>query len=131
MTNTKKKLLIILGALFVAGAAIAGVLYLAFPVQMTTYGGMARNYLMTLGAPAGTVNTETNPAYQAPVAAAPARLPPTAWPNAAAGDWPSYNRTLSSQRYSPLSQINTKNVGQAEGSVHLRHPSVHLPLSPV
>jgi alcohol dehydrogenase (cytochrome c) len=27
-----------------------------------------------------------------------------------AGDWPSYNRTLTSERYSPLSQINTKNV---------------------
>ena len=28
----------------------------------------------------------------------------------AAGDWPSYNRTPSSQRFSPLDQINTKNV---------------------
>ena len=32
------------------------------------------------------------------------------WPNAAVGDWPSYNRTPTSQRYSPLNQINTKNV---------------------
>ena len=30
----------------------------------------------------------------------------------AAGDWPSYNRTLTSERYSQLSQINTKNVGK-------------------
>jgi glucose dehydrogenase len=33
-------------------------------------------------------------------------------PSAAAGDWPSYNRTLTSDRYSQLSQINTMNVGK-------------------
>jgi len=27
-----------------------------------------------------------------------------------AGSWSSYNRTLTSERYSPLSQINTQNV---------------------
>ena len=32
--------------------------------------------------------------------------------SATAGDWPSYNRTVTSDRYSPLSEINTKNVGQ-------------------
>jgi len=29
-----------------------------------------------------------------------------------AGDWPGYTRDLSGQRFSPLTQINTKNVGQ-------------------
>jgi alcohol dehydrogenase (cytochrome c) len=108
-----KKWLYILGALFVAGVALAGILYVAFPIAMTTYGGMGLNYLKTLSTPAGTVSTEVNPAYQAVAPAASAR-PATdeAWPNAAAGDWPSYNRTPSSQRYSPLTQINTKNVGQ-------------------
>ena len=33
-------------------------------------------------------------------------------PSAASADWPSYNRTLTSERYSPLNQINTKNVGK-------------------
>src|SRR5688572_23711336 len=42
--------------------------------------------------------------------------PPTASPSAvqstvADGDWPGYNRTLDSQRYSPLNQITTENVG--------------------
>ena len=107
-----KKIWLILGGLFVAGVAIAGILYLAFPVAMTTYGGMGLNYLKSMGAPAGTVTTETNPAYQAPVAAVPAAaLVDATWPNAAAGDWPSYNRTPTSQRYSPLDQINTKNAG--------------------
>jgi alcohol dehydrogenase (cytochrome c) len=33
-------------------------------------------------------------------------------PDTIAGDWPSYNRTLTSERYSQLSQINTKNAGK-------------------
>ena len=108
----KRKPLLILGSLFVVGVVIAGVLYVTFPVQMTTYGGMGLNYLKTLSTPAGTVSTETNPAYKAPVAVVPSpSLADAAWPNAAAGDWPSYNRTPSSQRYSPLDQINAKNVG--------------------
>jgi alcohol dehydrogenase (cytochrome c) len=107
-----KKIWIIIGALIAAGVVVGGVLYVTFPVQMTTYGGMGLNYLKTLSVPAGAVTTETNPAYVATVAAASA--PPVAdpvWPNAAAGDWPSYNRTPSSQRYSPLTQITAKNVG--------------------
>ncbi len=61
-----KRLFIVLGSLFVAGLVIAGVLYRSFPVQMTTYGGMGLNYFKSLNAPAGTVSTETNPAYKAP-----------------------------------------------------------------
>ncbi len=96
----------------VAGLVLGGLLYVAFPIAMTTYGGMGLNYLKTLSTPAGTVSTEANPAYQAPAAAAPSPPPLDAWPNTAVGDWPSYNRTPTSQRYSPLDQINTKNVGQ-------------------
>jgi alcohol dehydrogenase (cytochrome c) len=108
-----KKLSIIAGALFVAGLAIAGILYVTFPIEMTTYGGMGLNYLRTLSTPAGTVSTEANAAYKSAVASAPAPAAvDTAWPNAAAGDWPSYNRTPSSQRYSPLTQITTKNVSE-------------------
>ena len=106
-----KRLWIILGSLFVVGVVIAGVLYVTFPVQMTTYGGMGLNYFKSMNAPAGTLNTEPNPAYKAPAAVASVSPPvDPVWPGAAAGDWPSYNRTPSSQRYSPLDQINTKNV---------------------
>ena len=111
---TKKvKVWVIIGALFVAGLAIAGLLYVTFPIAMTTYGGMALNYLKTLSTPAGTLSTEANPAYKGAETVA-ASTPPAdaAWPNAAVGDWPSYNRTPTSQRFSPLTQINTKNVGQ-------------------
>jgi alcohol dehydrogenase (cytochrome c) len=110
---TKKKLLVTIGALVVAGIATAGILYAAFPIGMTTYGGMALNYVKTLSTPAGTVNAEANAAFKAPEASDSAPpLADAAWPNAAVGDWPSYNRTPTSQRYSPLNQINTKNVGQ-------------------
>ena len=92
---------------------------------MTTYGGMSLNYLKTLSTPAGTVSTEANPAYQAPAAAAPSPLA-DAWPNTAAGDWPSYNRTPSSQRYSPLNQITTKNVGQLKVLCTYDTHEIHL-----
>ena len=102
------KLGIIAGALFVIGAVTAGALYAAYPVQLSTAVGLTRNYLITLSAPAGTITTELNPAYKVVEAAVPSSPPA----RAAAQDWPSYNRTLDSDRRSPLTQINTKNAGQ-------------------
>ena len=66
---------VIIGSLFVAGVVIAGVLYVAFPVAMTTYGGMGLNYFKSMNAPAGTVSLETNPAYKPPAAAGSAASP--------------------------------------------------------
>jgi alcohol dehydrogenase (cytochrome c) len=107
----KNKLLIIAGALVVIGAAAAGAVYYAYPVQVSTYAGLTRNYFISWSAPAGTTTTELNTAYNGAAAAAPP--PPTeASSPSAAGDWPSYNRTLTSERYSQLSEINTKNVGK-------------------
>jgi hypothetical protein len=63
--NMKYKLVIIAGALGVAGAAVAGGLYLAYPVQVSTLGGMTRNYLVSWSAPPGTITTESNAAYKA------------------------------------------------------------------
>jgi alcohol dehydrogenase (cytochrome c) len=69
--------------------------------------GELRGEILSLLAPAGAVATETNPNYKG--AAAPA---PAAPPSPAAADWPSYNKTLTSERFSDLSQINTKNVAK-------------------
>jgi alcohol dehydrogenase (cytochrome c) len=69
--------------------------------------GDLRGAILTLFAPAGAVATETNPNYKG--AAAPA---PAAPPSSAAADWPSYSKTLTSERFSDLSQINTKNVAK-------------------
>src|SRR5277367_1249490 len=105
----KKKLLIIIGVLIVAGAVIGGGLYLAFPVQMSTIGGLTHVYFLTLNSPAGTLSTESNAAYQAPAAAAAPASPDA---SSSGADWPSYNRTVGSQRYSNLSEINKQNVGK-------------------
>jgi alcohol dehydrogenase (cytochrome c) len=69
--------------------------------------GELRGAVLSLLAPVGAVATETNPNYKgvaAPAAAAP--------PSSAGADWPSYNKTLTSERFSNLSQINTKNVAK-------------------
>src|SRR5262245_48175469 len=99
--------LVALGALAVgAGAA----LYFAYPTRVELAAGEARNYILSLNAPPGTVTTEQNAAYKGRGAAPqPAAA---AVPGAAARDWPSYNKTLTSERFSDLSQINTANVGK-------------------
>jgi alcohol dehydrogenase (cytochrome c) len=73
---------------------------------------MTRNYFISWSAPPGTTTTELNAAYKAaePVAPSPPAEAPS--PSAASGDWPSYNKTLTSERYSELDQINTQNVGK-------------------
>jgi alcohol dehydrogenase (cytochrome c) len=106
-----KKFFIVIGALAVIGAAIGGAAYVAFPVKMSTIGGLTRNYLLSLRAPPGTMTTESNPTYKAPEASASST--PAAAPSLpAAGDWPSYNRTVTSDRLSPLAEIDTKNVAK-------------------
>ena len=106
-----KKLLMIAVALGVIGAAAGGALYYFYPVQVSIFAGLTRNYIVS-STPPGTTTTELNAAYKAAeaVAASPAADAPSA--SATAGDWPSYNRTVTSDRYSQLSEINTKNVGQ-------------------
>jgi alcohol dehydrogenase (cytochrome c) len=107
-----KKLLIIAGALGAIGAAAGGALYYAYPVQVSIIGGLSRNYLLSWFAPPGTTTTELNAAYKEAGAVAPALSAGTSAPSGTAEDWPSYNRTLASERYSPLSQINANNVGK-------------------
>ena len=69
--------------------------------------GDLRGEILSLFAPPGAIATETNPNYKG--AAAPA---PAAPPSPTAADWPSYNKTLTSERFSDLSQINAKNVAR-------------------
>jgi len=69
--------------------------------------GELRGAVLSLFAPAGAVATETNQNYKGVAAPAPA-----APPSPASADWPSYNKTLTSERFSDLNQINTKNVAK-------------------
>ena len=107
-----RKLLMIAVVLGVIGAATGGALYYVYPVQVSILAGLTRNYFLTLSAPRGTTTTELNAAYKDAGAVAPSLPAEASSPSGAAGDWPSYNRTLTSERYSPLNQINTKNVGK-------------------
>ncbi|MFY9952588.1 pyrroloquinoline quinone-dependent dehydrogenase [Bradyrhizobium sp.] len=112
MSSMKNKLLIIAGVL-VAIVATAGGTVNAYWDQVVPLAGMAINYARSWSAPSGTTTTEL--AAAAPEAAgAPVPSPSSAArpSEAAAGHWPSYNKTLTSERYSQLSQINTTNVGK-------------------
>jgi alcohol dehydrogenase (cytochrome c) len=94
---------LVAGGAAVVGAAIA--YYLVHPTRTEIAGAEVRNVLLSLNAPQGTITTEQNPAFKA------ATTPPTAVSAAStAGDWPSYNKTLTSERFADLGQINTKNV---------------------
>src|SRR6516162_1307717 len=106
--NLRLKLLSIVLFALGAGAVGGGVTSsLADEAGVEVRIGELRGEILSLFAPSGAVATETNPNYKG--AAAPA---PTAPPSPAAADWPSYNKTLTSERFSDLSQINTKNVAK-------------------
>ena len=72
---------------------------------------LTRNYFISWFAPPGTTTTELNAAYKDAGAVTPSPAAEAPLPSAA-GDWPSYNKTLTSERYSQLSEINTTNVGK-------------------
>ena len=91
------------------GAAVAGGITPSFADEagIEVDLGDVRGAVLSLFAPRGAVATETNPNYKGTTAPAPA-----APPSPVAADWPSYNKTLTSERFSDLSQISTKNVGK-------------------
>ncbi|MGI8569666.1 MAG: pyrroloquinoline quinone-dependent dehydrogenase [Methylocella sp.] len=107
----KNKLFIIAGALVVTGAAAAGTLY-AYWDQAVPAVGMVINYFRSWSAPSGTTTTELAAASKDAGTVALSAPAAALLPNATAGNWPSYNKTLTSERYSQLSQINTKNVSK-------------------
>ena len=83
----------------------------AFRAQLIPVAGRAINYVRTWDAAPGTL------AIEMAQSEGPARsiASPAGWaaqmPSDASPDWPSYNRTLASERYSPLNQINRANAG--------------------
>ena len=102
-----KRLLMILGVLVLAGGIGGGVLYHLYPAQVSRYVALSRNAVLSWNAPAGSLTTEVNPDFRP---ATPAGVPSV--PAAGDTDWPSYNRTLTSERYSPLGQIDVANAGK-------------------
>jgi len=102
----KSTLAIIGGVIALAGAIAGGLVYTYWNSAVPIL-AMGINYVRYLSAPAGTIETEV-------AASKGGRLEPSTRPqtntHVSNGDWPSYNRTLTSNRYSPLSQIDTGNV---------------------
>jgi alcohol dehydrogenase (cytochrome c) len=105
------KLSIVAGALLCTGAVAGGLLYVYWDKAVPLV-GLAINYVWSWSAPAGTTTTEVAPAPRKAEAVGPLPTAAALPTDSQLSDWPSYNNTLTSQRYSPLSQINTKNVGQ-------------------
>jgi alcohol dehydrogenase (cytochrome c) len=101
---------IIIALVAIIGSVVGGGVTSSLADEMTPVEvgiGELRGEVLSLFALRGAVATETNPNYKG--AAAPARAAP---PSPAAADWPSYNKTLTSERFSDLGQINTQNVGK-------------------
>ena len=100
----------LVGAIVVVGIAIAGLSY-AYWDQTVLIGSMAINYVRYWSAPAGTLETDVaQTAAAAQPSASTASAPPQAAHGGTEGDWPSYNKTLTSNRFSQLNQINKTNA---------------------
>jgi alcohol dehydrogenase (cytochrome c) len=98
-------LAVIIGVIVVIGIVAGGVLYVYWD-QFVPVAAMGINYVRYWSVPAGTITTETNPDWKA------GAVPASTAPGAVEEDWPSYNRTLTSDRFSALDQISSKNAGQ-------------------
>jgi alcohol dehydrogenase (cytochrome c) len=111
-----KILFVVLGVVVAAGLVVAGYVYANWD-KAVPIAAMAINYVRYLSAPAGTLTTELAAASESKPAAAsvtPAQAAPLIadeTPGASTGNWPSYNKTLTSNRFSELSQLNKDNIG--------------------
>lgn len=78
------------------------------------YGSRTINYVKYMSAPKGTLTTEMDPDYQTPStdAASDSNVHEAAVVADAGKDWPSYNRTVTSNRYSPLDGITPQNADE-------------------
>ena len=106
-----RKLVVIAGALLFTCAVVGGMLH-AYWDKAVPLAGMGINFVRTLSAPAGTTTTEE--AALSNDAGAVVSSSPIASPSSAetTDDWPGYNKTLTSERYSPLNQVDTANVSR-------------------
>ena len=100
-------ILIIVGVLVVMGATVGGIAYANYDTTVR-YVSMAVNYVKYMNAPGGTTVTELAPDYKGGQAVGAPSAP------AASGDWPSYNKTLTSERFSQIEQINTSNAAKLQ-----------------
>jgi alcohol dehydrogenase (cytochrome c) len=104
----KHKLLLTAGAsVAVVAAVVVGYAYSNWN-GFVDYGSMAINWFRYLNAPAGTLVTQMAPNAKPLAAVDAAKL--AAYDSGK--DWASYNKTLTSDRYSPLAEINPSTVSR-------------------
>lgn len=101
----KHKWVVWTAAVIVALIVAAGVAAYLNQQVAQRIAGFTIDWFRYLNAPAGTLETQLAPGFQ-PSAAPPLNLAAYDTGN----DWPSYNKTLTSNRFSPLTQINRSNV---------------------
>jgi alcohol dehydrogenase (cytochrome c) len=107
---TNKRLAIAIALIAIVAVGLA---FFALRTRVVPVAGLIINYLRSLNSPAGTLTTETS--QTASNVEPPAGVESdTEVPAATPGDWPSYNRTLTSERFSPLRQIDRTNVAKIQ-----------------
>ena len=100
----KRATIFALGVAAIIGAAAAVAIYANWNA-FVPIAAMGINYFRYLNAPAGELTVETAPGFDGANPAAAVRSPP---PDD--GLWPSYNKTLASDRFSSLNEINRENA---------------------
>jgi alcohol dehydrogenase (cytochrome c) len=94
-------------AALAVGAAVGAVAANGHKNQLIALAGLGVNYFRYLDAPQGALSVETAPDFS-PVAPRKGAVTTTD------ADWKSYNKTLTSQRFSSLDEINRDNVGRLQ-----------------
>jgi alcohol dehydrogenase (cytochrome c) len=102
----KKATKLALGVIAVVGAGFAGMIYTSWNA-FVPMAAMGVNYVRYLNAPKGELTVETAPGFDGAKSAATAA--PLAPDN---GFWPSYNKTLTSDRFSSLKEIDRENASR-------------------
>jgi len=100
----KRATIFALGVAAIASAAAAVTIYANWNAFVPT-AAMGINYLRYLKAPKGELTVETAQGFDGANSVAAVRSPP---PDD--GLWPSYNKTLASDRFSSLKEINRENA---------------------
>jgi alcohol dehydrogenase (cytochrome c) len=101
----------LIAAAAIVGIAVAVQTLRVFKYPLFVAAALTINYARSFFAPPGTLTLEMAPVARdvAFAAAVPTAVVPISIETSL--DWPSYNRALTSARYSPLGQINRDNVG--------------------
>ena len=110
MTRFGFRLSAAVAATVVVAIGVSGLWALANFNKVAPEAALIIDYFWVMGSPAGTLVTEDSPAFK-PLLPAGARGLQQA---DSLTDWPSYNRTLSSDRFSGLTDINRANVSKLQ-----------------